>query len=84
MGKTNPLNDGDMGEFVKLQAKKPETEKSWNIKIADIPKDTADLLVKNPNKPEEAPLRSPKEILEEMEVLDKERNSILTEIKELV
>ena len=90
MGKTNPLNDDDMAEFITSarsvteKGKGPETEKSWNLKIADIDENTADLSVKNPNKPEEAPLRSPRDILEEMESLDEETNAILAEIKELV
>jgi len=36
MGKTNPLNDKDMAEFVELQKTKPETEKSWNFKITEL------------------------------------------------
>lgn len=84
MGKTNPLNDKDMAEFVKIQKTQPETEKSWNIKMSDINIDTFDLSVKNPNTPEEAPLRAPQEILTEIEQLDSETNSILQSIKELV
>lgn len=84
MGKTNPLNDADLEEFVKLQASAPETEKSWNIKFADIDKETYDLSVKNPNTPDEAPLRAPEVILAEMETLDDETNEILQSIKELI
>ena len=43
-----------------------------------------DLSVKNPNKPEEAALRSPEEILAEMQLLDEETNDILSTIKELI
>jgi type I restriction enzyme M protein len=84
MGKTNPLNDTDMESFVALQKKKPETEQSWNLKVADIDETTFDLSVKNPNTPEEAPLRSPEEILTEMEILDIETNTIFKSIKELI
>jgi type I restriction enzyme M protein len=84
MGKTNPLNDKDMAEFVALQKTKPETEKSWNLKVVDIDETTFDLSTKNPNTPEEAPLRSPEVILTEMETLDAETNSILQSIKELI
>lgn len=98
MGKTNPLNDKDMASFVELQASSasaslgPETEHSWNLKVSEtsaesnrsILEDTADLSVKNPNTPEEAPLRSPEEILSEMESLDMETKSILQSIKELI
>lgn len=85
LGKTNPLNDGDMAEFVELQAKKAETEKSWLRDASTLSEaEGYDLSVKNPNAPEEAPLRSPKEILAEMELLDAETKEILESIKELV
>ncbi|GJM32385.1 MAG: DNA methyltransferase [Saprospiraceae bacterium] len=84
MGKTNPLNDEDLKEFVELQKSRPETEKSWTFKIADINEETFDLSVKNPNLPEEKPLRSPREILAEMECLDRETNVILASLKELI
>ena len=84
MGKTNPLNDDDMAEFKKLQKSKAENERFWNVNIADINSDTYDLSVKNPNAPEEAPLRSPQEILTEMETLDNETKEILESIKELL
>ncbi|MEQ3498302.1 N-6 DNA methylase [Tenacibaculum sp. SSH1-16] len=84
MGKTNPLNDKDLAEFVKLQESKPETEQSWNVKIAEVDTETFDLSVKNPNTPEEAPLREPEVILAEMESLDVETNSILKSIKEMI
>lgn len=84
MGKTNSLNDKDLESFVELQKTRPETEQSWNIKVANINEDTFDLSVKNPNTPEEAPLRSPEDILEEMEALDVETNIILQSIKELI
>jgi type I restriction enzyme M protein len=84
MGKTNPLNDKDMAEFISLQKTKPETEKSWNLKTADLNPATYDLSVKNPNTPEEAALRTPEVILAEMELLDLETNNILSTIKELL
>jgi len=90
MGKTNPLNDKDMEEFVAFAAtvsKKgsgPETEKSWNIHFSNIDQESYDLSVKNPNVPQEAALRAPEEILAEMETLDADTNEILQSIKELI
>lgn len=84
MGKTNSLNDKDMVSFVELEKTKPETEQSWNVRVADIDEATFDLSVKNPNTPEEAPLRVPNEILSEMENLDAKTNTILQSIKELI
>ena len=54
------------------------------IDIGDVDVDTFDLSVKNPNTPEEAPLRSPQEILEEMQRLDDETKDILNSIKDLI
>ncbi|MCC8360591.1 class I SAM-dependent DNA methyltransferase [Salinimicrobium sediminilitoris] len=84
MGKTNPLNDKDLEEFVKLEKEKPETEQSWNVSVNEINSQTVDLSVKNANTPEEAPLRNPEEILAEMERLNAETSSILKTVKELI
>jgi len=145
MGKTNPLNDKDLAEFIELatlrqaQGTGAETEKSWNIATADpelvegearansalrplrqaqgtsqglnaartvgelVEPDEAnatgpstgsgtgptatngyDLSVKNPNTPEEAPLREPQAILAEMEQLDQDTKQLLDSIKELI
>ncbi|WP_397446974.1 N-6 DNA methylase [Polaribacter sp. R77954] len=84
MGKTNPLNDKDMEEFITLQQTKPESEKSWILNVNDLDEDTFDLSPKNPNTPEEAPLRAPEVILAEMKTLDAETNTILNSIKELI
>lgn len=94
MGKTNPLNDTDMEEFVALsmslraesrsERAKLETEKSWVLNVNDLDEATFDLSPKNPNTPEEAPLRAPEAILAEMESLDAETNTILQSIKELI
>ena len=89
MGKTSPLNDKDLEEFITLsraavKGKGAETEKSWNIKISDIDAITADLSVKNPNTPEAIPLREPKEILAEIVSLDVESAKLMDEIRGLL
>lgn len=84
LGKTNPLNDNDMVEFKELQKTKSESEKSWTVNIADVDTETYDLSVKNPNTPEEAPLRSPEEILAEMETLDTKTKGVLSRLKESI
>ena len=84
LGKTNPLNEKDLADFVELQKTKAESENSWSIRLSDVDQTTFDLSAKNPNTPEEAPLRQPKEILEAMVILDKESNSILQSINDLI
>ncbi|MBW2186333.1 MAG: N-6 DNA methylase, partial [Deltaproteobacteria bacterium] len=72
MGKTTALNDGDLQEFVELQANFAESGKSWSVGMQEIDAVSFDLSVKNPNKEEEAPLRDPQVILDEIAVLDAE------------
>ena len=84
MGKTNPLNDTDLKDFVHLEKTKPETEKSWNLPVAEALEATLDLSVKNPNKPKDANLREPDYIMCEMENLDDETREILLTLKEII
>ena len=84
LGKTKPLNENDLADFVKLQKTKEESENSWTLDLKDVNPETYDLSVKNPNAPEEAPLRKPKEILEEIRTLDKESEEILNSISKLL
>lgn len=81
LGKTNPLNDNDLKDFVRLQGSFAETEKSWSVDVAGIDPVTFDLSVKNPNKAEEAPLREPEEIIAEIVALDAESAEILQSIR---
>lgn len=81
MGKTNPLNDEDLAEFVKSQATFADSEKSWSIEADQIDQGSFDLSVKNPNNGEEAPLRDPLEIIAEIEALDAESAEVLGDIR---
>lgn len=81
MGKTNSLNDDDLKEFVKLQASFADSDKSWSVDAAGIDPATFDLSVKNPHKAEEAPLREPEEIIDEIETLDAKSVEILEGIR---
>lgn len=63
LGKTNPLNDSDMADFIQKQQTKEEGPNSWSIRVNDLD-DSCDLSVKNPNKVEVVDERSPKEIAE--------------------
>ncbi len=84
LGKTNPLNDDDLAEFIKLQKTSADSPKSWMVDIADVNKTTFDLSVKNPNGNEEVPHRSPKDILDEIAALDAESAKVLKKIRALL
>ena len=90
LGKTNPLNDADLAEFIELAASRasategPETPKSWNVDASTIDPATFDLSVKNPNGGEEITHRSPQAILEEIAALDAESAAVLAGIRKLL
>ncbi|NBW00039.1 MAG: hypothetical protein EBR67_11170 [Proteobacteria bacterium] len=84
LGKTNPLTESDLADFITLQQTKSDSENSWTLKVSDIDLDTYDLSVKNPNRNNEVILREPKEILEEIKKLDKESEMILEKIGALL
>lgn len=84
LGKTNPLNEKDLEEFLELQNNFSDSDNSWTVNVADIDNNTFDLSVKNPNKKEEVPLREPSEILDEIGLLDEESAKILKEIKGVI
>ena len=81
LGKTNALNDNDLEEFVSLQSGRKKSEKSWIVSVKNLDEETYDLSVKNPNAPEEAPLRPPEEIIDGMIARDAETKSILEDIR---
>ena len=84
LGKTNPLNDDDLKEFVELQKTFADSPKSWSVETATIDKTTFDLSVKNPNGGEEITHRSPEAILSEIAVLDAESVDVLATIRGLL
>jgi type I restriction enzyme M protein len=84
LGKTNPLNENDLADFLKLQKTKKDSENSWTINVKDVDEKTCDLSVKNPNRKNEVSLRSPQEILAEMKALDEESAELLNSIEELI
>jgi len=84
LGKTNPLNENDLAEFIALSQSKGVSQNSWTVKITDIATTTYDLSAKNPTKKEETTLREPQEILEEMKTLDEETADILNSIMEMI
>ena len=84
MGKTNPLNDADLAEFIALQKTKADSPKSWSVDVAAIDPKTFDLSVKNPNGGEEIAHRSPQEIMDEIAALDAESAEVLGNMKALL
>jgi len=84
LGKTNPLNDDDLAEFVKLQKTFADSDKSWSVDAKTIDQETFDLSVKNPNGGEEIVHRTPEEIIKEIAVLEAESAKVMAKIRGLL
>jgi type I restriction enzyme M protein len=84
MGKTNPLNDRDLAEFVALQKTFADSPKSWSVAVDSIDPQSWDLSVKNPHGGEAVALRCPREIMAEIATLDAESAEVLGRIRGLV
>jgi type I restriction enzyme M protein len=84
LGKTNPLNDADLVEFVDLQKTFAESPKSWSVDAKTIDSATFDLSVKNPNGGEEIAHLSPATIMTAIAALDAESAEVLANIKALL
>ena len=84
MGKTNPLNDDDLAEFVKLQKTFADSPQRWSLDIKNIDKATYNLSVKNPNGGEEIAHRNPQDIMDEIGALDAASADVLKNIKALL
>ena len=84
LGKTNPLNDADLAEFIKLQKTSADSPKSWSLDAKTIDQTTFDVSVKNPNGGEVVAHRSPQEIMDEIAALDAESAEVLGNIRSLL
>ena len=84
LGKTNPLTDADMEEFVRFAKTRETDDQSWIMDAATVDDATFDLSVKNPNTPEAEPLRAPEAIIHTMLARDAETRTLLEEVRALL
>ncbi len=84
LGKTNPLNDDDLREFIELQKTRADSPRSWSVDAASIDPTTFDLSVKNPNGGEAVTHRRPQDIMDEIVALDAESAEVLGNIRGLL
>ena len=84
LGKTNPLNDDDLTEFVKLQKTHADSPNSWSVDAKSVNPTTFDLSVKNPNCGEKITYRSPAAIMDEIAALDAESAEVLANIRAML
>lgn len=83
LGKTSPLLEEDLAEFVRLQKTQAESENSWTIDVDTLGED-CDLSVKNPNKPEIIDERTPAQILDAIASLNADSATLINQIRELL
>ena len=83
LGKTNPLNEDDLKEFVELQKTKADSANSWSVDVSTLD-ENFDLSVKNPNKVEIVDERTPQQIAEEIKVLNEDSQRLLDEIMKML
>lgn len=84
LGKTNPLTEEDLQDFITLKRSYAISSRSWIVDIADIDKKTFNLSADNPKDNYEILLREPKDILGHIHSLDKESKDILDKIHGLI
>lgn len=83
LGKTNPLSEADLEDFVNLQKTQAESENSWVLDVSTLG-DDCDLSVKNPNKPEVVDNRTTADILNTIAELNEDSARLIKEIKEML
>jgi type I restriction enzyme M protein len=84
LGKTNPLNEADLADFVELQKTKADSANSWSVDVTNIDQTTFDLSVKNPNRNEEVQYRHPQDIMAHIAKLDAESASVMAKKRTLL
>ena len=83
LGKTNPLNEDDLREFVELQKTKADSANSWSVDVSTLD-ENFDLSVKNPNKVDIVDERTPQQIAEEIKALNEDSQRLLDEIMKML
>jgi type I restriction enzyme M protein len=85
MGKTNPLNDADLVDFIELQRTFADSPKSWSVDVGSLSGvEGYDLSVKNPDGGEVVVHRTPLDIMDEIAALDAESAAVLANIRGLL
>lgn len=84
MGKTSPLNEKDLEEFIELQRVSGESKNSWSVDISSVNKGTWDLSARNPNSIDLSSPRDAQEIINDIEELTSENQLIIDRIRKLL
>ena len=82
LGKSDPLNDADMSDFLSLVSDRATSAQSWRLSAAEVDSTSFDLTVRNPSAEGPAELAAPAELLQSLESLLDEEAMILKQIRE--
>ena len=84
LGKTNPLNDDDLADFLTLQETFEDSPKSWSESVTALDPRAFDLSPNNPSDGDHVALRTPQQILDEIAGLDAESATALDSLRRLL
>ena len=84
LGKTSPLNDRDMRDFIDQYREFSVSPRSWVVTVDEVNQSTFDLAVQNPSLSNEIINRNPEVILDEIMSLDAESSRVLQKIRKMI
>lgn len=84
LGKTHPLNDADLAEFITLHHTCADSPQSWSVDAKTIDQKSFDLSVSNPSYHGERAHRTPEQIIDDILALDNEGASVLQSLRGLM
>lgn len=79
--KTTPLTADDFGEFFKLIGRRVESARSWTVSVDEIRERNYDLKAVNPHRKVTVDLRTPDELVAEIELHNIELKKAVTEMR---
>jgi type I restriction enzyme M protein len=82
LGKTSPLSDDDLQDFLAFSKSKSKSENSWSVQLESIDPKTMSLTPKNPNNAKHQSGRSISQIVSELHALEDQTNRILDLVTE--
>lgn len=83
LGKTTSLTESDLTEFIQLQKTREESENSWLLDVDNLG-DDYDLSARNPNRIEVFDKRTPIQIAQHIERINKDNSRLLSEIMQVL
>lgn len=84
LGKTSPLNESDLSEFLSLQRTKATSDRSWSVALNEVDQVILDLSVRNPNTVDLSNTKETSQLVVELKELEKQSAVLLKKIETLV